>query len=34
VARLLARDDVRHYRIPCAACGRGTVGVDLVEDSE
>lgn len=34
VAALLARDDVRRYRIPCAACGRGTVGVDRVDDAD
>lgn len=29
---VMERDDVRHYRLPCAACGEGTVGVDRVED--
>jgi len=23
-----ARDDLRRFRIPCAACGRGSVGID------
>jgi tetratricopeptide (TPR) repeat protein len=32
LATLLSRDDLRHYRVPCRACGRGTIGVDAVED--
>jgi len=28
----LAREDLRRFRIPCAACGRGTVGVEAVEE--
>jgi len=32
LALLLSRDDLRHYRVPCQACGRGTIGVDAVED--
>jgi tetratricopeptide (TPR) repeat protein len=29
---LLARDDVKRYRFPCARCPEGTVGVEQVED--
>jgi hypothetical protein len=33
VAALLARADLRRYRVPCAACARGSVGVaEFVED--
>ncbi len=32
VRALMEREDVRHYRVPCARCGSGTVGVDRVED--
>ena len=32
VAPLLARADLRRYRVPCARCARGTVGVERVED--
>jgi len=33
LAPLIAREDLTRYRIPCRACGRGTVGVDeFVED--
>jgi len=28
LAPLVARPDLRRYRIPCAACGRGSVGVE------
>jgi len=28
IAPALARGDLRRFRVPCAACGRGTVGVD------
>jgi hypothetical protein len=28
IAPALAREDLRHFRIPCAACGRGAVGVE------
>jgi hypothetical protein len=29
---LLRRDDLRRYRIPCACCGRGSVGVEGVDE--
>jgi len=32
IAVLLAREDLKHYRVPCLACGRGSLGVDAVED--
>jgi hypothetical protein len=28
IAAAFARDDLRRFRIPCAACGRGTVGIE------
>jgi tetratricopeptide (TPR) repeat protein len=34
VQTAMERDDVRHYRIPCARCGTGSIGVDRVEDDE
>ena len=34
LAPLLEREDLRHYRVPCARCGAGTVGVDQCEESE
>ena len=33
IAPLLARSDLRHYRVPCAKCGAGTIGVEQVEDA-
>lgn len=33
IAPLLERTDLRRYRVPCARCGRGTVGVEQVEDA-
>jgi hypothetical protein len=33
LAATLAREDLRRYRIPCAACGRGAFGVVEVEES-
>lgn len=32
VEELLSREDLSRYRIPCAACGRGAIGVDEVEE--
>jgi tetratricopeptide (TPR) repeat protein len=32
LARLLDRDDLRHYRVPCLSCGRGSIGVEAVDD--
>jgi len=29
---LLARPDLARYRVPCEHCGRGTVGIDQVEE--
>lgn len=34
LAPALARDDLRRYRVPCARCGTGTVGVDEVVEGE
>src|SRR5262245_20824829 len=34
IAPLLERRDLRHYRIPCARCGQGTVGDERVEDED
>ncbi len=34
LAPLLERADLRHFRIPCAHCGRGSVGVDEVAEDE
>jgi hypothetical protein len=31
---VMARDDLRHYRVPCAHCGRGSVGVERIEDDD
>ena len=32
---LMARNDLSHYRVPCLACGRGSVGVDeFVDDAD
>ena len=28
IADAFARDDLRRFRIPCAACGRGSIGID------
>jgi hypothetical protein len=33
LARALARDDLRRFRLPCARCGRGSIGIDEVRDS-
>lgn len=30
---LLGRSDLRRYRVPCGACGRGSIGVDALEES-
>jgi tetratricopeptide (TPR) repeat protein len=30
---LCARDDLRRYRVPCANCGRGTIGVEAFEET-
>jgi hypothetical protein len=30
----LAREDLRRFRIPCAACGRGSVGVEEAAEAE
>jgi len=32
IAPAFAREDLRRFRLPCAACGRGTVGIESVED--
>ena len=32
VTAVMEREDIRRYRIPCARCGQGSVGVDRVED--
>jgi tetratricopeptide (TPR) repeat protein len=32
LAPMLGRADLRHYRLPCAVCGVGSVGVDGVEE--
>jgi tetratricopeptide (TPR) repeat protein len=32
LAPMLERADLRHYRLPCAVCGVGSVGVDGVEE--
>ena len=29
---LLRRDDLRRYRIPCRRCGRGSLGVEGMDD--
>ncbi len=29
---VMERTDVRHYRVPCLACGRGALGVESYED--
>jgi hypothetical protein len=34
IRRLLERDDLSRYRIPCKACGRGSIGVVEVEETE
>ncbi|MBI5710230.1 MAG: hypothetical protein HZC42_08010 [Candidatus Eisenbacteria bacterium] len=34
VRALMEREDLRRYRVPCARCGSGTLGVDRVEDDE
>ncbi|HET9325258.1 MAG TPA: hypothetical protein VFQ05_00635 [Candidatus Eisenbacteria bacterium] len=33
IAPLVERSDLRHYRVPCAHCGQGTIGVEAVEDA-
>jgi hypothetical protein len=32
LAGALARHDLRRFRLPCARCGRGSVGVDEVRE--
>jgi tetratricopeptide (TPR) repeat protein len=32
IRAVMEREDVRHYRLPCARCGEGAVGVDRVEE--
>jgi len=32
IAPLLERADLKHYRVPCARCGVGTIGIEQVED--
>jgi hypothetical protein len=34
LAPALGREDLRRYRVPCAHCGRGTVGVDEVVEGD
>ena len=34
LAPALARQDLRRYRLPCAACGAGTLGIDEVDAGE
>jgi len=34
VRALMERGDVRRCRVPCARCGRGSIGVDGVEEGE
>ncbi|HYM81777.1 MAG TPA: tetratricopeptide repeat protein [Candidatus Limnocylindria bacterium] len=34
IVELLERQDLRHYRVPCLRCGKGSLGVDAVEDDE
>lgn len=34
LAPLTARDDLRQYAVPCAACGRGLVRADAIEETE
>jgi tetratricopeptide (TPR) repeat protein len=31
---LLKRADLQHYRVPCRHCGRGSIGVDQIEEHE
>jgi tetratricopeptide (TPR) repeat protein len=31
---LCAREDLRRYRVPCARCGRGTIGVESFDETE
>jgi tetratricopeptide (TPR) repeat protein len=31
---LLKRTDLQHYRVPCRRCGRGSIGVDQIEERE
>src|SRR5262249_30743594 len=33
LAGALVRDDLRRFRIPCARCGRGTVGVEETREA-
>jgi tetratricopeptide (TPR) repeat protein len=33
IAGALARDDLRRFRLPCARCGRGSIGVDEVRET-
>ncbi|MEK7330490.1 MAG: hypothetical protein AAB113_06785, partial [Candidatus Eisenbacteria bacterium] len=30
---VLERPEVMHYRVPCAACGKGSLGVESYEDA-
>jgi phage terminase large subunit GpA-like protein len=34
IATAFARDDLRRFRIPCAACGRGTVGIEETAEAD
>ncbi len=34
VRALMERRDVGRYRVPCVGCGRGSIGVDAVEEDE
>jgi hypothetical protein len=34
VAPLLEREDLRHYRVPCIHCGRGSLGVEALVEQE
>jgi hypothetical protein len=34
IAAAFARDDLRRFRIPCAACGRGTVGIEETAEAD
>jgi len=33
IAGALAREDLRRFRLPCARCGRGSIGVDEVREA-
>lgn len=34
IAEAFAREDLRRFRIPCAACGRGAIGIEETSDRE